>query len=84
MKRPELDPIATLRELRDYLALSYEANDRIAPRIGITVVTLNGFLSGKHAPQAKTTAKSELFYARRLSEQSSAGRLIAIGKLRLR
>jgi hypothetical protein len=61
MKRPELDPIATLRELREYLALSYEANHRIAQRIGITVATFNGFLMGKRVPQAKTIAKLKAF-----------------------
>jgi transcriptional regulator with XRE-family HTH domain len=59
MKGPELDPM--LRELRGYLALSYEADQEIAARIGITVVTLNGFLSGNRAPYKKTIAKIRAF-----------------------
>jgi len=61
MKRTESDPIVTLREFREYLALSYEADHRSAQRIGITVVTFNGFLSGKRAPQAKTLGKIRAF-----------------------
>jgi hypothetical protein len=61
LKGSELDPAATRRELREYLALSYEANHKIAQRIGITVVTFKNFLSGKRAPQAKTLGKIRAF-----------------------
>jgi hypothetical protein len=61
MKRPEPDQAATLREFREYLALSYEANHRVARRIGITVVTFNNFLSGKGTSQAKTLGKIRAF-----------------------
>ncbi len=58
-----LDPDlrATLREFREYLALSYEAKHRIAQRVGITVVTLNSFLSGKRVPQPGTMSKIRAF-----------------------
>jgi len=62
MSNPDLKE--TLRELRKYLALSYEANHRVARRTGITVVTFSCFLSGKRAPQAKTLAKISAFLRR--------------------
>jgi transcriptional regulator with XRE-family HTH domain len=68
IRRPELDPAATLRELREYLALSYEASHRIAQRIGITVVTFNNFLSGKRTPQQRRWPKSEPFLGQRQGE----------------
>jgi hypothetical protein len=40
-------------------------HNRITRRIGITVATLNHFLSGKRTSQAKTLAKSELLSIRR-------------------
>jgi transcriptional regulator with XRE-family HTH domain len=72
LKGSELDPAATRRELREYLALSDEANHKLAQRIGITVVTCKNFLSGKRAPQAKTLGKIRAFLraeARRTSSR---------------
>lgn len=54
MKRSQTDPEATQREFREDIALSYEANQKIAERIGITVVTPNRFLSAKRVPRTKT------------------------------
>ena len=55
------DPKRTLRELKDYLADSYEAAGRLAERVGISNVTLRDVLSGHRKPSATTIAKMRLF-----------------------
>jgi hypothetical protein len=34
VKGPDLDPIATIRDFREYFARSYESHDKIAARVG--------------------------------------------------
>jgi transcriptional regulator with XRE-family HTH domain len=57
----EGDPVATLREFRDYIAVTYEANHKIAARIGVTQWTVRAWLAGKSYPKAKSLAKLQAF-----------------------
>jgi transcriptional regulator with XRE-family HTH domain len=42
-----MDPAATLREFREYFASTYEANHKLAARIGVSQSTISGWLAGK-------------------------------------
>jgi putative component of toxin-antitoxin plasmid stabilization module len=50
-------PKTTLREFRDYLAVTYEANHKITARIGVTVKTFANWLTGDHQPVGKSLEK---------------------------
>jgi transcriptional regulator with XRE-family HTH domain len=52
---------ATMREFREYLARSYEANHKIAARIGVTEGTLSSWLSAKYRPSGKSLEKLQAF-----------------------
>src|SRR5258708_2076337 len=51
----------TLREFKEYLALSYESPLTIAARIGVSQATVGDWLSGRHPPKAKSLAKLRRF-----------------------
>ena len=55
------DPKTTLRELRDYLAVTYEANHKIAARIGVSVKTFADWSSGDHQPKGNSLKKLRVF-----------------------
>jgi hypothetical protein len=56
----EGDPITTVRELRDYVAVTYEANHKIAARIGVTTKTFTNWLTGRQ-PMGKALEKLRVF-----------------------
>jgi len=51
----------TLREFKEYLALSYESPREIAARIGVKQAAIGDWLSGRHPPKAKSLAKLRRF-----------------------
>src|SRR6267154_2348558 len=51
----------TLREFKEYVALSYESPCEIAARIGVKEATTGDWLSGRHPPNAKSLAKLRRF-----------------------
>jgi hypothetical protein len=57
VKGPDLDPVATMREFREYLASSYEPQGKIAARVGVTQSTILDWLAGKPHPMGKSLAK---------------------------
>ena len=59
MTEPDLK--TTLREFREYIALSYESPREIAARIGVKQATIGDWLSGRHPPKAKSLAKLRRF-----------------------
>jgi len=58
-----LDPDlkTTLREFREYVALSYELPHTIAARIGVSKATIWDWLSGRNQPKAKSLTKLRRF-----------------------
>ena len=46
MRGPDPDPVATMREFREYFASNYEANHKIAGCMGVTVKTSADWLAG--------------------------------------
>jgi transcriptional regulator with XRE-family HTH domain len=59
MTEPDLK--TTLREFKEYLALSYESPLTIAARIGVSQATVGDWLSGRHPPKPKSLAKLRRF-----------------------
>src|SRR5258707_8547457 len=57
----EGDPIATLREFREYFASSYGSLRNLAKQVGITNVTFRDLLSGNRQQTARTLAKLRNF-----------------------
>ena len=57
----EGDPIATLREFREYFASSYGSLRNLAKQVGITNVTFRDLLSGNRQQTARTLAKLRKF-----------------------
>jgi transcriptional regulator with XRE-family HTH domain len=57
----EADLKTTLREFKEYLALSYESPLTIAARIGVSQATVGDWLSGRHPPKAKSLAMLRRF-----------------------
>jgi transcriptional regulator with XRE-family HTH domain len=55
------DPKTTLREFREYFASTYEANNKLASRIGVRVKTLLDWLTGKYEPNHDSLAKLRAF-----------------------
>jgi transcriptional regulator with XRE-family HTH domain len=55
------DPVATLREFREYFASTYEANNKLAARIGVRVKTFSDWLAGKYKPNHDSLAKLRAF-----------------------
>ena len=51
----------TLREFREYFASTYEANHKLAARIGVTVKTFADWLSGEREPMGKSLSKLRAF-----------------------
>ena len=51
----------TLREFREYVALSYESPREIAARIGVKQATIGDWLSGRHPPKPTSLAKLRRF-----------------------
>ena len=58
MSEPNLK---TLREFKEYVALSYESPREIAARIGVKQATIGDWLSGRYQPKAKLLAKLRRF-----------------------
>jgi transcriptional regulator with XRE-family HTH domain len=50
----EPDPKTTLREFREYLALSYQAQHQLAARIGVTPSMPSDWLAGERQPMGKS------------------------------
>jgi transcriptional regulator with XRE-family HTH domain len=59
MSEPDLK--TTLREFKEYLALSYESPREIAARVGVAQRTIWVWLSDKSQPKAKSLAKLRRF-----------------------
>ena len=59
MSEPDLK--ITLREFKEYVALSYESPREIAARIGVAQKTIWDWLSGRSQPKAKSLAKLRRF-----------------------
>jgi transcriptional regulator with XRE-family HTH domain len=59
MSEPDLK--ATLREFKEYLALSYESPREFAARIGVAKETIWCWLSGRRQPKAPSLAKLRRF-----------------------
>jgi transcriptional regulator with XRE-family HTH domain len=57
----EPDSKTTLRELREYVDLSYEPPREFAARIGIAKETIWYWLSGRRQPKAKSLGKLRTF-----------------------
>lgn len=57
----DLDPKETLREFREYFARGYEAQYKLAARIGIDFNTLAFVLADKVKPKARTIARLRVF-----------------------
>ncbi len=55
------DPKTALREFREYFARSYEANHKIAARIGVTVKTFAEWLTGDCQPMGTSLEKLRKF-----------------------
>jgi hypothetical protein len=55
------DPETTLREFREYFASTYEANNKLASRIGVRVKTFGDWLTGDRQPMGKSLAKLRTF-----------------------
>jgi transcriptional regulator with XRE-family HTH domain len=56
-----LDPQSALREFREYFACAYEANNKIASRVGVTVKTFADWLTGDPQPMGKSLSKLQAF-----------------------
>jgi transcriptional regulator with XRE-family HTH domain len=52
MTEPDLK--TTLREFKEYLALSYESPGEIAERIGVSKATIWEWLAGRRRPKAQS------------------------------
>ena len=61
MAMSDPDPKTTLREFREYFASTYEANNKLASRIGVRVKTLSDWLSGDREPTGKSLSKLRAF-----------------------
>jgi transcriptional regulator with XRE-family HTH domain len=59
MSKPDVK--TTLREFKEYVALSYESPREIAARIGLAQATIGDWLSGRHPPKATSLAKLRRF-----------------------
>jgi transcriptional regulator with XRE-family HTH domain len=57
----EPDQKTTLREFKEYVALTYESPREIAARIGVKQATAGDWLSGRYQPNAKSLAKLRRF-----------------------
>jgi len=57
----ELNLKTTLREFKEYVALSYESPSEIAARIGLTQPRIWDWLAGKSQPKAKSLMKLRRF-----------------------
>jgi transcriptional regulator with XRE-family HTH domain len=55
------DPKTTLREFREYFASTYEANPKLAARIGVRVSTFADWLTGDREPTGKSLSKLQAF-----------------------
>jgi len=62
----------TLREFKEYVALSYESPGEIAARVGVAQKTIWDWLSGRSQPKAPSLPKLRRFLVTRLSGQSRA------------
>jgi len=51
------DPKTTLREFQEYFAATYEANHKIAARIGVTAKTFADWLTGDRQPMGKSLSR---------------------------
>jgi hypothetical protein len=49
---------STLREFREYCAVTYEANRKIAARVGVTAKTFANWLTGDHQPNGQVIGKA--------------------------
>jgi transcriptional regulator with XRE-family HTH domain len=61
VKGPDLDPVAMLRESREYFARSYESQNKIAARVGVTPSTVSCWLAGKWRLKPTTLTKLRAF-----------------------
>jgi transcriptional regulator with XRE-family HTH domain len=57
----EPDPKTTLRESREYFARSYEPQNKLAARIGVTPSTVSCWLAGKWRLKPTTLTKPRAF-----------------------
>jgi transcriptional regulator with XRE-family HTH domain len=57
----EPDQKTTLREFKEYVALTYESPREIAARIGVKQATTGDWLAGRYQPNAKSLAKLRRF-----------------------
>ena len=55
------DPKTTLREFHEYFASTYEANHKLAVRIGVRVKMFSDWLAGKYKPNHDSLAKLRAF-----------------------
>jgi transcriptional regulator with XRE-family HTH domain len=69
----EPDPKTTLRQFREYFARSYESQDKIAARVGVTQGTLSDWLAGKRHPKPESLAKLRAFLNTE-SKRNAAGK----------
>src|SRR4030088_1716582 len=75
MTEPDLE--TTLREFREYLTRSYEPQNKIAARVGVTQSTLSGWLAAKHCLNVRSLAKLRAFLDAEAKRNAKNGKVIS-------